>query len=598
MSILNKLCEKEKEYNDKMKSSAKKELIFSFHTTNTRELKTMFGYLEDIEEVIGIPRNLWSDDQEKKHKQKNIYLSNFNLIQEEKNSYYYTKTGQILKYLIKLIKDKNEYKELLAYLVLTSYKDIYDSLDNFYGMVKSIYSKEKIFKLTEKVVQHKEKYTENKKKLLNTEIFYVLMFYKDIELLEEFKKNSEIEIEELRSKECKGTFIEDKIRTNGSYNLSTILEDIIIINYLEYVRDNKNLIDKTIEFFEKCNYTFEEEFINSIKSYSQVFDNQTTIKNIDVNLIKNLETPIQKIYYGAPGTGKSHSVTKLIEEYYGEDNINNQNVIRTTIYQDYSYYDFIGSLIPITDEENKITYNFKPGPFTIALHRALLNPEAAVFLIVEEMSRGNIASIFGDTFQLLDRKNGVSEYAIDNEIISRYLKINGIKDDEIINMNKIYLPQNLHIIGTVNTSDQNVYVMDTAFKRRFSFEYVSVDPVKDNDCYLNDVTFNLGEAEFNWIKLYTTLNKFIVGELGLNEDKQLGQFFIKFKENEEENKNEIKDKLLQYLWYDVQNARILKHYSIFNESVNTFGKLYKDFSENTNVFSSTFMAKYNGKDPV
>ena len=436
--------------------------------------------------------------------------------------------------------------------------------------------------------------------MLNTEIFYILMFYKDIELLKEFKKNSEIEIEELSSKKCEGTFIEDKISSNGSYNLSTILEDIIIINYLECIRDKENLLDNSIEFFKKCDYFFEKEFIDSIKLYSKVFESQIIRnKNIDINLIKNPETVIQKIYYGAPGTGKSYSVTKLIEEYYGEDNINNPNVIRTTIYQDYSYYDFIGSLIPITDEENKITYNFKPGPFTIALHRALLNPEAAVFLVVEEMSRGNIASIFGDTFQLLDRKNGVSEYAIDNEIVSRYLKINDIKDDEIINMNKIYLPKNLHIIGTVNTSDQNVNVMDTAFKRRFSFEYTSVDPVKDsNGNDLNNAKFSLGATELNWIKLYKTLNEFIVGELKLNEDKQLGQFFIKFKENETLNKNEIKDKLLQYLWYDVQNARISTHYSIFDDRINTFGQLYKDFEENKNVFSSTFMEKYNGKDPV
>ena len=207
------------------------------------------------------------------------------------------------------------------------------------------------------------------------------------------------------------------------------------------------------------------------------------------------------------------------------------------------------------------------------------------------MSRGNIAAIFGDIFQLLDRVNGFSEYPIDNKLITDYLRkdsnINTIED-------KIYMPNNLSIIGTVNTSDQNVNVMDTAFKRRFSFEYVSVDPIKDsNNMYLNSFSFKLGESEFEWIDLYRALNKFIVENLGLNEDKQIGQFFIKFdkKNKVEDNKLQIKDNLLQYLWEDVQNIAISEE-TIFNKEIKTFGQLYKEF-EDKNIFSETFMNVYS-----
>lgn len=351
----------------------------------------------------------------------------------------------------------------------------------------------------------------------------------------------------------------------------------------------------------------ETELINYIEN-KDINQEESETEFNDKNLI-DIKT-IQKIYYGAPGTGKSYSVLQLIKDQitkYGENSV---DVIRTTIYQDYSYYDFIGSIQPKVENE-KIKYEFSPGPFSVALKNAIENPQKQVFLIIEEMSRGNIASIFGDTFQLLDRKNGISEYSIHNELIYNYIHLDTEKKTEIYELNtekrvaelyndikydskKVSLPNNLHIIGTVNTSDQNVNVIDTAFKRRFSFEYVSVDPIKDNNnMYLNSFSFKLGEIEFNWIDLYRALNKFIVENLGLNEDKQIGQFFIKFdeKNEDEDSKLQIKDKLLQYLWEDIQNIAISEE-TIFDKEIKTFGQLYKEF-ENKNIFSETFMNVYN-----
>jgi len=131
--------------------------------------------------------------------------------------------------------------------------------------------------------------------------------------------------------------------------------------------------------------------------------------------------------------------------------------------------------MPVT-KDGKISYEFVPGIFTTALFAALRNQDRGidVYLILEEMSRGDIASIFGDIFQLLDRDDtGKSMYGINNKSIYEYLILNGV----IKAGHKIIIPSNLHIIGTVNTSDQNVNVIDTAFKRRFDFKYIGVDPI-------------------------------------------------------------------------------------------------------------------------
>lgn len=310
--------------------------------------------------------------------------------------------------------------------------------------------------------------------------------------------------------------------------------------------------------------------------------------SLDISSANSFIKPIQKIYFGAPGTGKSFKVTQFIKETYPEyDGNNHENIFRVTVYPDYSYYNFVGSIMPIM-QDDKILYDFKAGVFTLALLKALEKPNEHIFLIIEEMSRGNIVAIFGDIFQLLDRKdNGYSEYAIDNELLATYLSSNLYKP-----INKVFLPSNLSIIGTVNTNDQNVNVIDTAFKRRFEFEYVSVEPIKDsNNKSLNSFEFKLDSNSFEWNMLYMALNLFIMTKLNLNEDKQIGQFFIKFGDDETYNKNLIKNKLLHYLWEDVQNTSVNNH-SIFKPEISSFSQLYKLFEENNNVFSDDFLKQY------
>ena len=328
----------------------------------------------------------------------------------------------------------------------------------------------------------------------------------------------------------------------------------------------------------------EESFIIKQKNIDYENESENILYDITSNIIgRNI------IYFGAPGTGKSFKVTQYIKETYPEYDVNNhENIFRVTVYPDYSYYNFVGSIMPIM-QDDKILYNFKPGVFTLALLKALEKPNEHIFLVIEEMSRGNIAAIFGDIFQLLDRKdNGYSEYAIDNELLATYLSSNLHRP-----INKVFLPSNLSIIGTVNTNDQNVNVIDTAFKRRFEFEYVSVEPIKDsNNKSLNSFEFKLDSNSFEWNTLYMALNLFITTTLNLNEDKQIGQFFIKFGSDEKNNVDLIKNKLLHYLWEDIQNSIIHSKSSIFKSSIRSFSILYKEFELNKNIFSDEFLEHY------
>lgn len=308
--------------------------------------------------------------------------------------------------------------------------------------------------------------------------------------------------------------------------------------------------------------------------------------------IDQREHPLQIMLYGAPGTGKSYSISSLIRQSYPGFNECDDNpyVFRTTIYRDYSYFDFVGNIMPVT-KDGKISYEFVPGIFTTALFTALRNQDSGidVYLILEEMSRGDIASIFGDIFQLLDRDDtGKSMYGINNKSIYEYLILNGaIKPGY-----KIVIPKNLHIIGTVNTSDQNVNVIDTAFKRRFDFKYVGVEPIKSNNGYVNNFSIKFtSDNQYEWVKLYQAINHVIINDLGLAEDKQLGPFFLKDKGNDDLNRDQVANKLLHYLWQDVERVSYTSG-SLFADGITSFSQLYYAFEKQENILSKSVIEQY------
>lgn len=269
------------------------------------------------------------------------------------------------------------------------------------------------------------------------------------------------------------------------------------------------------------------------------------------------------IFYGAPGCGKSYQVSKVEKKYFKKECTD-----RILFYPEYTYSDFVGQIVPTINKENDkktLSYAFKAGPFTKILYKALTNPKEEYCLIIEEINRGNAAAIFGDIFQLLDRidKNkeekeeysiGDSEYPIKNDLIFEYLleQMGKEKTKEILKgTEKIYIPHNLTILATMNSNDQNVFVLDTAFKRRWKFRYIknNFDDKSSQDFFKTLIPTN-GKS-ITWKEFICKINEKIPDlNNGINgDDKLIGPYFV--------SEEDLKDveifahKIFLYLWNDV-----------------------------------------------
>lgn len=365
----------------------------------------------------------------------------------------------------------------------------------------------------------------------------------------------------------------------------------LVLNFSEAKNDDKfwDLINYNEYWHPSDKKKFNEQKADYI-NYLQIGQNKES-----VNTFKGGHNII---YYGAPGTGKSYRVSEKIKHDYIADYSSKQgspDVFRVTLHPEYSYSDFVGQLLPKVEQE-RVTYEFTPGVFTSALKHAISYPMRPTFLILEEMSRANVAAVFGDIFQLLDRdEDGRSEYTINNGLIAQNAILSDADGAADPNSCSVYLPENLFIVGTVNTSDQNVFAMDTAFKRRFTWEYVS--PKVDEASFENNPDIEISsDMTVSWYKLYTTLNDFITRDLGLTEDKQIGPYFIKFGHSQMNPEELVKDKLLQYLWEDVDVvARRMNGgaRSLFDSKIASFADLYDSFGQKM-VFSNKFIEKLQG----
>lgn len=320
------------------------------------------------------------------------------------------------------------------------------------------------------------------------------------------------------------------------------------------------------------------------------FTNKKSANTFDYSLTSG--QAINKIFYGVPGCGKSHHIQKNILETEGYEE---KNIIRTTFYQDYSNTDFVGQILPKivkgeNGEKDTVEYIFNPGPFTLALIQAISNPTKKVALVIEEINRGNAPAIFGDIFQLLDRDdNSISEYGIVNVSMRDYLNayefdVDGEKKRYIFK--DIKIPGNMDIFATMNTSDQNVYTLDTAFTRRWAKERIP------NSFNGNDIAtyFVPGMELYTWGMFVDAINNQIqnkLDDLQVNEDKQVGAFFVKKSDllivdntlTDEDKKKKARSfahKVLEYLWDDVSK---LDHSVIFNSNYKTFEKVVDDYLE-------------------
>lgn len=288
------------------------------------------------------------------------------------------------------------------------------------------------------------------------------------------------------------------------------------------------------------------------------------------------------VVYGTPGCGKSFYVQNSLLTSFDVAN-DEQHRIRTTFYQDYTNTDFVGQIIPKVKEDKSVTYEFNPGPFALAMKMAIERPNEPVALVIEELNRGNAASIFGDIFQLLDRtEEGKSQYKITNVNLQDYL--NKVFKDKNIHFDYIVIPSNLYIVATMNTSDQNVFTLDTAFKRRWKFEKLPNVFAKDHEYAEYYVP---GMTGVTWRHLVDSINRYIVknaDELS-SEDKQLGVYFIgketlckeQTGETDVVKKKEFAYKLLEYLWDDVAKYN---HVDWFGPDIKTLDQLIVEYMEN------------------
>lgn len=279
-----------------------------------------------------------------------------------------------------------------------------------------------------------------------------------------------------------------------------------------------------------------------------------------------------RIIFGAPGTGKSFSMNdekdKLLEDggYYE----------RVTFHPNYSYANFVGTYKPVSKKDKLgneiIVYEYVPGPFMRVLVKALENSRKKdmevkpYILLIEEINRANVAAVFGEIFQLLDRNSkNASEYAIQpSEDIKKYLiDTIHVSEDEI---RELRIPDNMFIWATMNSADQGVFPMDTAFKRRWEFEYIGINDEEDK---VKDYIIPIGNTEhrkyIRWNDIRNKINDILSSEqCKVNEDKLLGPFFMSKNmlecavEDEEAENHFVKafeSKVIMYLFEDVMKMR-------------------------------------------
>ena len=314
---------------------------------------------------------------------------------------------------------------------------------------------------------------------------------------------------------------------------------------IDNIDDYTNTLKKIRESEEYITYKSERKEKNpnsglacdqGMSNYSKFLE-YLAAKEENVPRIKGAENVL---LYGVPGVGKSHE----IQTKYCDDP---ERMERVVFHPDYTYSDFVGQILPKV-ENGKLKYEFTAGPFTTLLAKAWNNPGKEYYLVIEEINRGNAPAIFGEIFQLLDRKTedshrydpseyGESEYSITNSDIATAV----FGDPE----EKIRIPSNMWILATMNTADQNVFTLDTAFQRRWKLHHMKNDVMSAGHSKAK-----IEGSEIEWGTFASVINEMVTDyslEMMSSEDKRLGAYFVKKNELSEE---EFPEKVLKYLWDD------------------------------------------------
>ena len=304
----------------------------------------------------------------------------------------------------------------------------------------------------------------------------------------------------------------------------------------------------------KDNFYLHDFRINYVKDYLSGTKTNLIINKLVVDDSKRIKGGKNIIIYGVPGAGKSYTIKN---EYCKDED----KMERLVFHPDYTYSDFVGQILPSIDESGEsktIQYKFEAGPFTTILKKAYRDPENKYYLVIEEINRGNAPAIFGDVFQLLDRKpDGTSMYGITNTDIAKI-----VYDDP---NHKVRIPSNMSILCTMNTSDQNVFTLDTAFQRRWNMRLIE-NTFKENDVLAN---IKILDSSVTWRVFQETINEIILNtnvRLTSAEDKRLGTHFVveedlKYNDKADEGTGQeqidaklenrrFAEKVIKYLWDD------------------------------------------------
>lgn len=377
--------------------------------------------------------------------------------------------------------------------------------------------------------------------------------------------------------------------SRGAVGLRTISK-AILNEYVAYFEENPDATPTDARDFLSGKSDidrFEYGYTSTLSTMAKMViakSGQTPVTTGNKRKIPNV---LQQIFYGAPGTGKSNTIKR---------NVDNEKKIcfRTTFHPDSDYSTFVGAYKPSMkptgtalasgEKEEIITYKFIPQAFTKA-YAAAWNTTEDVFLIIEEINRGNCAQIFGDLFQLLDRKGGRSEYPIEADTdLANYLQEALAKSprtdipQDIKSGERLMLPQNLYIWATMNTSDQSLFPIDSAFKRRWDWVYIPIKPHAEENYKIK-----IGNETYDWWGFLQKINS-VIDDTTHSEDKKLGYFFVNT-ESKTVCAEKFVSKVLFYLWNDVFKNYSFDH-SIFTDNVGikfTFSDFFnEDGTPNTN----------------
>ena len=364
---------------------------------------------------------------------------------------------------------------------------------------------------------------------------------------------------------------------NGAYKKENDIFDRLGISLNEPRNQKENYIPncRIIKKYRDENCSWKNYRVLDLMNYD--FDSA----NNSLNEINSDYTPnfFQIIYYGVPGSGKSHKIDDKLNTAIQDKNAREEQTKRVVFHPEYTNADFVGQIMPIMDDEG-VNYKFKCGTFTNILVQALKNPAKPFYLIIEEINRGNAAAIFGDIFQLLDRdSDGWSKYSIDNLDVNYEIR-KTIPELNWTENTGIRLPPNLALLATMNTSDQNVFTLDNAFQRRWDMQLVE-NKFSDADSVQRDA--KIGSTGITWETFQKRINDEISTRASNNglssmEDKRIGCWFIK-NENGIIKADTFKNKLLKYLWDD---AFKFCHEEVFGTEIKDFENLLSnvDFDKN------------------